>query len=256
MENMHGFSIKKLAESSDLLYILGMTKLQELKSRLRPGQVYRRQDLAEWSNAVDRHLKQLVNEGTLSKLAGGLYCHPKKTVFGKAPAEDDKLVETFLKDRRFLLASPNAYNSLVVGTTQLYDKTVVYNHKRHGDFLLGGRKFAFRVKPFFPKTLTKEFLLVELVNNLDQLAEAKNEVLERVRERAASYDASRLLGAVRDYGNVRTKKFFDRAPKANQLNHNGLRFGSRHVLRSSVASPPAEGHCSTANTCPETAQRN
>jgi hypothetical protein len=93
-----------------------------------------------------------------------------------------------------------AYNSI---------KTVVYNHKRHGDFVLGGRKFSFRVKPSFPKTLTKEFLLVDLVNNLDQFAEAKSEVLERVRERAASYDAQRLQRAVRDYGNMRTKKFFD-----------------------------------------------
>src|ERR1700674_4492111 len=98
-----------------------MTRAQELKSRLRPGQVYRRQDLAAWSNAVDRHLKLLVNEGTLTKLAGGLYAYPKQTVFGKAPAEDEKLVETFLKDSRFLLASPNAYNTLGVGTTQLYD---------------------------------------------------------------------------------------------------------------------------------------
>ena len=127
--------------------LLGMTKLQALKTHLRPGQVYRREDLARWSNAVDRHLKQLVADGTLTKLAGGLYAYPKETVFGKAPAEDDKLVGTFLKDDRFLLASPNAYNSLGVGTTQLYDKTVVYNHKRHGDFVLGGRKFAFRVKP-------------------------------------------------------------------------------------------------------------
>ena len=102
-----------------------MTRLQALKKHLRPGQVYRREDLARWSNAVDRHLKQLQGDGTLTKLAGGLYAYPKETAFGKAPAEDDKLVGTFLKDRRFLLASPNAYNSLGVGTTQLYDKTVV-----------------------------------------------------------------------------------------------------------------------------------
>src|SRR6267154_6590786 len=156
-----------------------MTKVEELKKRLRPGQVYRREDVARWSNAVDRHLKQLVDEGTLTKLSGGLYAYPKETAFGKAPAEDDKLVETFLKDDRFLLASPNAYNGLGVGTTQLYDKTVVYNHKRHGEFKLGGRKFAFRVKPHFPKSLTTEFLLVDLVNNLDWLAEAKDEVLKR-----------------------------------------------------------------------------
>jgi hypothetical protein len=69
-----------------------MTKAQELKRHLRRGQVYRREDLARWSNAVDRHLKQLVSDGTLTKLAGGLYLYPKETVFGKAPPEDDKLV--------------------------------------------------------------------------------------------------------------------------------------------------------------------
>ena len=196
-----------------------MTKLQELKRRLRPGQVYRRGDLVRWSSAVDRHLKQLVEEGTLTKLAGGLYAYPQETVFGKAPAEDDKLVEAFLKDDRFLLASPNAYNSLGVGTTQLYDKTVVYNRKRHGDFQFGGRKFAFRVKPAFPKSLTKEFLLVDLVNNVDQLAEAKDEVLKRVIERAAASDASRLRRAVREYGNERTKKLFERSLGAGALNH-------------------------------------
>src|SRR3977135_3361549 len=128
-----------------------MTKLQELKRRLKPGRVYRREDLAHWSNAVDRHLKQLVDEGTLTKLAGGLYAYPKQTVFGKAPAEDGTLVGSFLKGDRFLLASPSSYNSLGVGTTQLYKKTVVYNRKRHGDFVLSGRTFDFRVKPDFPK---------------------------------------------------------------------------------------------------------
>jgi hypothetical protein len=200
-------------------YIADMAKAQELKAHLRPGQVYRRQDLAAWSNAVDRHLKQLVESGDLKKLSGGLYVYPKETVFGQAPARDSNVVSAFLKDDRFLLASPNAYNSLGVGTTQLYDKTVVYNHKRHGDFQLGGRKFSFRVKPRFPKSLTKEFLLVDLVNNLDQLAETKDEVLKRVKERAASADSPRLRRAVREYGNERTKKFFERALSAGELHH-------------------------------------
>lgn len=196
-----------------------MTRLETLKKHLRPGEVYRREDLARWSNAVDRQLKQLVADGTLVKLAGGLYAYPKNTVFGKAPAKDDKLVSTFLKDRRFLLASPNAYNSLGVGTTQLYDKTVVYNHKRHGLFSLGGRTFDFRVKPAFPRTLSPEFLLVDLVNNVDRLAESKNEVLARVKERAASYDLPRLKRAARDYGKMRTKKFFAEALKADMAPH-------------------------------------
>ncbi len=198
-----------------------MTKAQALKRRLRPGQVYRREDLAHWSNAVDRHLKQLRSEGTLTKLSGGLYLYPKQTTFGKAPAEDEKLVASFLKDDRFLLVSPNAYNGLGVGTTQLYDKTVVYNHKRHGTFSLGERTFDFRMKPSFPKTLSKEFLLVDLVNNLDRLAESRNEVLGRVKERAASYDTTRLERAAREYGTVRTRKFFTETLRAGAAPHAG-----------------------------------
>jgi hypothetical protein len=196
-----------------------MTKLQELKKHLRPGQVYRREDLVKWSNAVDRHVKQLLDDGTLTKLAGGLYAYPKRSVFGQAPAEDGKLVESFLKDNRFLLASPNTYNGLGVGTTQLYDKTVVYNHKRHGIYSLGGRTFYFRVKPAFPRTLSKEFLLVDLVNNLEQLAESKEHVLARVKERAASFDKARLRRAALLYGNVRTKKFFFQALKPVEILH-------------------------------------
>jgi hypothetical protein len=194
-----------------------MTKLDELKKQLKPGRAYRREELARWSTSVDRHLKQLVEQGVLKKLSGGLYAYPKETAFGPAPASDKDVVGAFLKDDRFLLASPNAYNSLGMGTTQLYDKTVVYNHKRHGEFRLGGRKFAFRVKPRFPKSLTKEFLLVDLVNNVDQLAEAKDEVLKRVMERAASSDSPRLRRAVREFGNERTKKLFERALRADEL---------------------------------------
>jgi hypothetical protein len=194
------------------------TKLEEFRKHLRPGQVYRRGDLARWSNAVDRHLRQLMSDGTLTKLGPGLYSFPKRTVFGKAPPEDDKLVRAFLKDDRFLLATPNAYNSLGVGTTQLYDKTVVYNHKRHGNFSLGGRRFDFRMKASFPDALSKEFLLVDLVNNLDELAESKDEVLTRVKERAASYDAPRLRRAARNYGDVGTRKFFE-ALTANMARH-------------------------------------
>lgn len=196
-----------------------MTKLEELKRHLKPGHAYRRADLARWSTAVDRHLKQLVERGVLRKLSGGLYACPKETAFGQAPAADKDVVSAFLKDDRFLLASPNAYNSLGVGTTQLYDKTVVYNHKRHGDFKLGSRQFAFRVKPRFPKSLTEEFLLVDLANNVDQLAEAKDEVLNRLMERVAASDSPRLRRAVREYGNERTKKLFRRTLESAELRH-------------------------------------
>jgi hypothetical protein len=52
-----------------------------------------------------------------------------------------------------------------------------------------------------------------------QLAEAKSEVLDRVKERAASFDGRRLRRAVRDYGNVRTRKFFDGVLSAPASTH-------------------------------------
>jgi hypothetical protein len=204
---LHDLSINILANNLKVWHNKQMKKLQEIKKHLRPGQVYRREDLAKWSNAVDRHLKQLQEEGKLTKLSGGLYYCPKKTVFGDAPADDKKLVEAFLRDHRFLLTSPNAYNSLGLGTTQLYNQTVVYNHKRHGQFELGGRVFEFRVKPHFPTRLTTEFLLVDMLNNLDTLAEDTGAVLERVKNRLHSFDVSALARAVREYGAVRTQKF-------------------------------------------------
>jgi hypothetical protein len=186
-----------------------MSKFDQFKAKLRPGQTYRRADLAQWSTAVDRHLKEAVQAGVLTKLAGGLYYAPKQTAFGKAPPEDDTLVATFLKGGPFLLASPNAYNAL--GTTQLHNKTVVYNHKRHGKFALGGRTYDFRMKPAFPKKLTAEFLMVDLVNNLDQLGESADDVLDRVKARLAASDRARVKKAAQSYGSERAKRFFARA---------------------------------------------
>jgi len=186
-----------------------MSKLKELKKHLRPGQVYRRAELARQSKSVDRHLQELVKDGVLQKLSGGVYYYPKKTSFGDVPPEDEKLVRAFLKDDNFYLASLNAYNSLGVGTTQLYNEKLVYNHKRDGRHTLNGRHYYFLKRPCFPKKSSQEFLLVDLVNNLDFLAEDKEEVRNNVAEKALSMDKSKLMKAAREFGGVRTKNFFE-----------------------------------------------
>lgn len=187
---------------------MNMFALDELKQHLKPGQVYRRVDLAQWSNAVDRHLRLLVKDGTLQKVSQGVYAYPKKTSFGKAAPEDYKLVEAFLKTDDFLLFSSNAYNALGVGTTQLYNEQVVYNRKRHGKFKLGNRIFNFQMKPYFPKEVSKEFLLVDLVNNVNKLAEEHDVVLERVSHVAANMNSSSLKKDAQLYGGVRARKLF------------------------------------------------
>lgn len=130
-----------------------MNQLDKLKKNLKQGEIYRRADLQQWSTSVDRHLQQLVKDGTLQKLSGGLYYVPAQSKFGKVPAEEHALVEAFLKDSHFLLTSPNDYNALGVGTTQLYNTRRVYNHKRHGEFKLGNRSFQFVRKPYDKATL-------------------------------------------------------------------------------------------------------
>lgn len=184
--------------------------LDQVARMLHVGKVYRREDLAQVSNAVDRHLRELVSGGALKRLAQGLYYAPKKSVFGMLPPDDHELVATFLRDKDFLVFSPSSYNALGLGTSQLYNKTLVYNHKRHGVFSFGNRQFDFRVKPRFPKKLTSEFLLVDALNNLDELAEDKNQVLQMVERKLSGFDQGKLKRAVSDFASVATKKRFMR----------------------------------------------
>lgn len=183
-----------------------MSTLEKLKTHLQEGQVYRRNDLTKWSKSVDRHLHALIEEGVLQKLSQGIYYYPKNSAFGKTPPEEENLVRSFLKDDRFLLTSPNLYNTLGIGTTQLYNQRTVYNHKRHGKFKLGNRTFDFQMKHHFPEKLTPEFLLVDLVGNLTKLAEDQQQVLTNVLSKAKSMNKSALQQTLNRYGNGKAKK--------------------------------------------------
>lgn len=177
-----------------------------LAAALRPGRVYRREDLLPFTTSVDRHLRELVDSGQLSKLAPGLYYAARSGAFGLVPPQDAQLVATFLRDTHFLIFSASAYNSAGLGTTQLINRTLVYNHKRHGVFRLGNRDFDFRVKPRFPKKLSPEFVYVDALNNLSELGEDQLQILEHAKRHAPSFDPQRLQSALASYGGVSTKK--------------------------------------------------
>ena len=187
-----------------------MSALERLKRHLRPGQVYRRAELAGYSNAVDRHLRQLVDSGALRKLRAGVYYHPKQSSFGEIPADERKVVAAFLKDDGFLIVSLNAYNALGLGTTQLYNERLVYNFKRDGRFEFNGRKYYFLKSRRFPRQITETFLLVDLVNNIELLAEDRDALKDRVAKRVCALGADKLRRAVRAYGKVATRKYFER----------------------------------------------
>ena len=186
-----------------------MSAAERLKQQLRPGQVYRRAELAEFSSAVDRHLRQLVDAGALRKLRAGIYYCPQKSSFGEIPADEHKVVATFLKDDDFLVVSLNAYNALSLGTTQLYNERLVYNFKRDGRFELNGQKYYFLKSRRFPKQVTEAFLLVDLVNNVELLAEDRDALKDRVAERARALGVDKVRRVARAYGKVATKKYFE-----------------------------------------------
>lgn len=183
-----------------------MTTLDKLRMNLKPGEVYRREDLVKWTKSVDRHLEALQDDGTLQRVAQGLYYVPERSVFGVLPPDEYKLVRAFLKEDKFLLTSRTAYNSLGVGTTQLYNERVVYNRKRHETVKLGNRTFTFKKKPDFPLKANEEFLLVDLVNNLDLLEEDQNQVLQNVKVKVQGMDSRRMKRSLTDYGDAKTKK--------------------------------------------------
>lgn len=189
-----------------------MTALNELKKRLEPGRVYRRADLTRWSNSIDRHLQQLVKTRALVEQSWGLYYCPKRTAYGEVPPDTGELIRAFLKDDRFLIIPRQAYNPLRMGRLRgSKEETLVYNHKRHGVFVLGGHKFDFMVKPYFPNKISLEFLLVDLANAVCLRAKNKNRgaVLDSIATAGRRMDARKLRQAVKAYGGTRAKKFFE-----------------------------------------------
>jgi hypothetical protein len=64
--------------------------------------------LTEKTNAVDRHVRELMAAGLLKKVAQGMYYVPKQSSFGPLPPEDTEVIGSFLRDTEFLVFSPSA----------------------------------------------------------------------------------------------------------------------------------------------------
>jgi hypothetical protein len=177
-----------------------------LRQHIQAGEVYRRSDLEYYSNAIDRHLVQLTKDGTLVKLNQGLYYAPKQSKFGLVPPDEQQLVARFLKNEDFLIVSPNSFNSLGLGLSQLYNTSWVYNHKRKGEFLLNGKLFEFKLKSAFPKSISKEFMLVDFLNNFDLLAEDQTQILAKLPNAIQNCKADALMKVTQQYGTGKTKR--------------------------------------------------
>ena len=164
---------------------------ERLKKTMKAGRVYRRQDLSEFSSAVDRDLKTLIKTNQVSKLANGLYCRPQKNHLD-APPDDRALVRAFLKTRDFLLISHNGL--------------MVYNHKRAGNFQLGGRPFKFRLVPAYPVRASQEYLLVDRLNNLRRFPDDAAAVLGNLKAGLKELDRDKVVRCLERYGSPAAKR--------------------------------------------------
>ncbi|MGD9152220.1 MAG: hypothetical protein PVG30_00975 [Gammaproteobacteria bacterium] len=182
---------------------------EKLDSNIKPGHVYRRDMLVHLSSAVDRDLMILINRGVLAKAAAGIYYKPLGSRYGNLPPDEKELVKVFLRDNRFLFYSWNQYNTLGLGLTQLYNKAIVYNCKRHGVFILNGNSYDFR-RPSrgFPRKLTPEFLLVDLVNNINELSEDEKQLKCNIKKHLGRFNIVKVTQYVKKYGKIATRKFF------------------------------------------------
>ena len=187
-----------------------MLSLEKLKRHFRVGQVYRRADLVGLSTNLDRHLRRLVDDGVVKKLRGGIYYKPKKSVFGDVPPEEQKVLASFLKSDDFLVMSLNSYNALRLGTTQLYNERLVYNHKRNGRMQINGQNYFFLETRRFPKKVSEAFLLVDLINNINMLAEDIEKLKQRVAQRASALGIKKIHRTAKRYGKPATQRFFER----------------------------------------------
>ena len=122
--------------------------------------------------------------------------------------EERELVRAFLKTEDFLLTSYNYFNQFGLGLTQVYSAALVYNHKRTGEYLLGGKRFEFRLVPAYPHKLSREFLLVDLLNNLKRLPDNTAGVLANLKTRLNEFDGALLTNCLKLYGRPGAKRAF------------------------------------------------
>jgi hypothetical protein len=186
--------------------IMKLTSSDKLYLAMMEGVVYRRQELAAFSNAVDRDLKDLLKQGLLRKAASGLYYRARMSRFGALPPDSHELVRAFLQTNDFLLTSRNVYNALGLGLTQLTNELVVYNRKRAGSFLLNGLVYHFARPINFPKRTTEEFLVVDLLNNYNALVDPPDGLWSALQRKLQELPRRRIDKSAQAYGKAQTLK--------------------------------------------------
>jgi len=183
--------------------------------QLKEGRVYRTGDLYPWSANPSRLAKRLVGDGQLRELSHGLYECPRTSRFGPLPPGRDEDMRAFLKSSAFVFTGPEVWNSLGLGSTALHAWPLVYNTKRTGEFKLGNRTYRLR-RVAFPKNPSKEWFVVDLLQNYREAGVTLEELGEGLRRALASsrFDASELKRLAKRFGTRRTQGIVEEATRS------------------------------------------
>jgi len=186
----------------------------QAQPHLEPGRVYRTRELAAWSANAPRLAQRLVRDGELVQLAHGLYAHPRQGRFGTVPPADDELMRAFLDGEPFVFTGPEQWNALGLGSTAAYAMPLVYNTKRSGVFLLGGRSFLLR-RVAFPAEPSPEWYVIDLLEHADEAGVARSELAQALAKAVARgrFDRQRLREMAARYGRKVTQACVDAAAR-------------------------------------------
>lgn len=195
-------------------------RLEKFLAAMNPREAYKFKELKKLSTNLSRDLRDLESRGLVTNAGHGIYYKTELLGEYQLPAKEESLLKKFLNDSRFLTRTFGEYNDLRLGTTQHTPKLVlVYNRKRDGEFMLDGRKYVFKRKSFPTKNLD-EFLLVDMLNNLEKLGENKDQILNNLKSRwfkDFELDKKVVLSQAKRYGKYWVKKFFEKLGDQNEL---------------------------------------
>lgn len=179
---------------------------------LESGRVYRTHELRRWTANAPRVAKRLVAEGALVPVAHGLFAAPQRSRFGVVPPSDDALMRAFLEDTPFVFTGPPAWNALGLGTSAVFADTLVYNTKRSGRFVLGGRPFLLR-RVAFPQPAPREWFVVDLLEHADQAASSREALAPALVQALAQgrFERAQLLAMATRYGTRATRSLVEQA---------------------------------------------
>jgi len=178
---------------------------------LEAGRAYRTRDLRRWGANPARLAKRLVSEGRLRQAAPGLFYVPLESRFGQAPPRAEEILRTFLGGSDFVITGPPRWNALGLGATAMFAATLVYNHRRSGEFILDGQRFLLR-RVLFPQNPPPEWFVIDLLEHHGMAGAALPELEARLVATLASgrWDRDRLRAMAEGFGTQATRDLIER----------------------------------------------